>query len=344
MASEELVEAYTLTLERQRQAFESERALWNIERGELLKTITTLKSSLQLYQKASSGKMPLSSGNLSSVLSRAGDQQNGTGAKHTTADLPLYTERVAYIAENEPPNRPTNCAFGSSSKQNLGPNAKKPSIEREQAFDNITSGSSTVSAPNAQTATQMTCSPTASGLPSPHPTPKSIQIPQIQPDAPENLTRHAGHTPLARIPAVYLDGASSTTTSSGAIQIQAKQEQPPLESFEPAAKIPSEQSDSYFPALEDYDNDPELKGPLNLKNNESEDRGFLRELNMRLLGLSQDVEGEPSESNEPSAAKATVEEKVDIGIEQPEPEPILKFKKSLNFGSQLGSLYYRPPA
>ncbi|KAL9045252.1 MAG: hypothetical protein Q9214_001681 [Letrouitia sp. 1 TL-2023] len=344
MASEELVEACALTLERQREAFESERALWNIERGELLKRITLLKSSLQLHQRASSGKIPLSSENPNSVLSRAGNQQNATEAKHTRADSLSCTERVVCIAENEPPNRPMNYASGSSSRQYVGPNAKESSIKRKQAFDNITFESSTISAPTAQTATQMTYSPTTLGPLSPRPAPKSIQLPQIQLDAPENLTRHAGHTPLARIPAVYLDGASSTTTSSGVMQSQAKQEQPPLESFDSAARIPSEQSDSYFPALEDCDNDPELKGPLSLKNSEPEDRGFLRELDTRLLNVSQDVEGEPSESNELNAAKATVEEKVDIGIEQPEPEPMLKFKKSLNFGSQLGSLYYRPPS
>lgn len=344
MASEELVEAYTVTLERQRQAFESERALWNIERGELIKRITTLKSSLQLYQKASSGKIPLSSENPNSVLSRAGNQQNVTGAKHTRADSPSYNERVAYIAKIDTPNRPTHCVSDSSSKQQIGLNAKELSTERERTFDSITLETSTTSAPTAQTATHMTYAPTALGLLSPRPGPKSIQLPQIQLDAPENLTRHAGHTPLARISVAYLDGASSTTTSSGVMQSETKQEQPPFESFEPTARIPSEQSDSYFPALGDCDNDPALKGPLNLKNSDPEDREFLKELNTRLLEVSQDVEGEPSEPDKPSATEATVEDKVDIGIEQPEPEPILKFKKSLNFGSQLGSLYYRPPS
>ncbi|KAL9608017.1 MAG: hypothetical protein Q9167_007121 [Letrouitia subvulpina] len=342
VAPEELVEAYTFTLERQRQAFESERALWNIERGELLKRIAMLKSSLQLHQKASSGKNPLSSENPNSILSRAGIQQNVTGAKHTRADPRSCTERVAYIAENEPPISPTYYASTSSSKQHADSNVKESNIERGKTFDNITFKSNTISASTMQKASQITYPATVLGPPSPLPAPNSIHLPQIQLDAPENLTKNAGHTPLTRIPAVYLDGASSTATSSEAMQTEAKQEQPHLELFGSAAKIPSEQSDSYFPPLEDCDNDPELKGPLNLKNSEPEDRGFLRELNTKLLEVSQDVEGEPSKSSEPKVAKATVDENVDIGIEQPEPEPMLRFKKSLNFGSQLGSLYYRP--
>ena len=104
-----------------------------------------------------------------------------------------------------------------------------------------------------------------------------------------NLTRDAGHTPMAAV-------VDATPTEDDANKTDDGEE----------VGQPTEKSDSYFPDLPE---DPALKGPLSLLNEEEHDRGFLNELNQE-----KDIE-------------------TPIHGEQ---DPELKFKDTKNFGTAFG--------
>jgi hypothetical protein len=131
-----------------------------------------------------------------------------------------------------------------------------------------------------------------------------------------NLVRDAGHTPM-----VCID------RDEEAAQLSPKGD--PLDAeglLAPAApRQPAENSDSYFADLPD---DPALKGPLSLINEEEHDSDFLKELDQKLLDEARQVLGR-SESQEK-------EDEPDLP-EQGEQDPEIKFKKTTNFGTAFGT-------
>lgn len=182
--------------------------------------------------------------------------------------------------------------------------------------------------------------------------PRTIQLPSSKLEVPLDLyTKDAGHTPLARRTYFNADGASSE--GEGATPTQPEMERPPLEPHVSFAKLPSERSDSYFPIAEDQspdekeksleeenredesrDEDPELKGPLGLDNQNREDNQFLNELDSKLLQAARSEACSP-----PSVGLDREGFSKDDGkdFEQPEPEPKLRIKRSMNFGSAFGA-------
>ena len=163
-------------------------------------------------------------------------------------------------------------------------------------------------------------------------------------------TKDAGHTPLAPRAYCNTDGASSD--GDGTTPTQHEMERPPLEPHASRAKLPSERSDSYFPIAEEEpldenhntqdkedefrDEDPELKGPLGLDNGKNEgegDKHFLNELDSKLLQAARS--DAPSPSGTDLGSESSLEHEKDF--EQPEHEPKLRIKKSMNFGSALGA-------
>ncbi|KAA8641863.1 hypothetical protein EYZ11_003091 [Aspergillus tanneri] len=134
-----------------------------------------------------------------------------------------------------------------------------------------------------------------------------------------NLVRDAGHTPMA-----VIDQDMDTE--------QPTPREDPSKKDEPLApkalRQPAENSDSYFADLPD---DPALKGPLSLVNDEEHDSDFLRELNQKLLDEARHIL-RPSE-----AAGATREREADAEVSSPgEQDPELKFKSTTNFGTAFG--------
>ncbi|KAL8761524.1 MAG: hypothetical protein Q9184_002373 [Pyrenodesmia sp. 2 TL-2023] len=162
----------------------------------------------------------------------------------------------------------------------------------------------------------------------------------------ENLTLHAGHTPLAR-PVPGLDGTTSAIDSDLPTPTL-ESERPPIEPRTSFTKVPSERADSYFPlpadeldsgrasreldTPADAQQDPELQGPLGLTNERSSDNRFLSQLDSKLTQAA-------SSSNPPAAAGAQQIQ----GFNDTDPEPKLKIKKSMNFGSQLGGSFGPQP-
>lgn len=135
-----------------------------------------------------------------------------------------------------------------------------------------------------------------------------------QPD--RNLTRDAGHTPMA-----VIDASADTEQQS------IGEGTPPEVPAETERKRPREKSESYFPDVSD---DPALKGPLSLLNDEDHDKGFLSELDQKLL--DQAKQG-VLDAAIPKAQTETYAEPPSQGDLEPE----LKFKNTTNFGTAFGA-------
>lgn len=136
----------------------------------------------------------------------------------------------------------------------------------------------------------------------------------------ENLTRDAGHTPMA-----IIDGGMDTNQPSANGGTPREENPTALPVTEP--QQPVENSDSYFPDLPE---DPALKGPLSLLNDEEHDSGFLKELDAKLLDQARRILSNSSnvedEKDTDTDAESTAEEQ----------EPQLKFKDTTNFGTAFG--------
>ncbi|KAL8993230.1 MAG: hypothetical protein Q9169_006497 [Polycauliona sp. 2 TL-2023] len=160
----------------------------------------------------------------------------------------------------------------------------------------------------------------------------TLQLPLV---SKENMIKHAGHTPMARTQ-FGLDGPLSAIGSDLPTPIKEPGKNAvPLEP-QPSTRPPSERSDSYFP-LGSVDDDPELQQPLALKNEDSGNEDFMSELQWKL-------EDAATKSTPPAAASTAFcsDEKFasadEMGFEQLEIGPPLRFRRSLNFGTQLGGI------
>ncbi|KAF7183454.1 hypothetical protein CNMCM7691_003653 [Aspergillus felis] len=139
-----------------------------------------------------------------------------------------------------------------------------------------------------------------------------------------NLVRDAGHTPMVLIDA-DADTEQASVNGDVITSVQGKEEEP----FAPRATRvgqPAENSDSYFPDLPD---DPALKGPLSLLNEEEHDSEFLQELDLKLLDQARRVIGHSSDPGPDDEKSADADPTESV--------PELKFKKTTNFGTAFGA-------
>ncbi|KAI4121645.1 MAG: hypothetical protein LQ338_006252 [Usnochroma carphineum] len=364
IASEGYVRHYQDALDHQRRAFDSERAMWNIERTGLVEEIASLEASLRKFQasprgqQSASTKIPI----LSSGSPRLGSFPGAYGPRHAHEDpgnqpwrgsggkggaqptrnfsesatnMQTNFGRLSSIAENVPPAK-----FGKSFPESV----KQPSRgvggpDIQKHYDGITFRST------ATTSTQpigykSRVTGSLSSLPE---SPGTLQLPivhEVGTATDDNLTKDAGHTPLARTVPV-LDGTTSAVESDLPTPAS-EQERPPLEPRASVAKIPSERSDSYFPPpADDFDQDPELQGQLGLNNDRSNDNQFLSELNTKLARAAE-CPAPPTAAQVPANLTEASRDNVE-GFDQPEPEPKLRIKRSMNFGSQLGGRFKLEP-
>jgi hypothetical protein len=146
----------------------------------------------------------------------------------------------------------------------------------------------------------------------------------------ENLVRDAGHTPMA-----VIEGDLSQRTTQEASPTEKPEEEDLLEGEEDPlgptvtnATQPVESSDSYFPDLPD---DPALKGPLGLTNDEKKDSSFLTELDQKLLDQARRI----LSTSSGSSGDANETDPEDFAS-QGEADPEIKFKNSTNFGTAFG--------
>lgn len=183
----------------------------------------------------------------------------------------------------------------------------------------------------------------------------------LKADPLSRLTMNAGHTPTVSM-SFASTGATNTVTSSGsntptlvsgdgAISSDGNDGNDGRESKEPAEPVGTAIDDAdHGPAImEPSDEEPELKGPLTLRNIPAKDEIFLRKLSDKLekVGTGEDAtptvlkdaEGEQGEQGEPSAQAPPAPAPADDSDgEDAEPDIPLKLRETSNFGKPLGSL------
>ena len=365
LASPRYIKQFHALIEHQREVHSEERALWHTERAELQEKIAQLEASVRRY-KGSYSLSPLSSPvgkNGTSGSSSFRNLLSSDGSRHTSASgtgdevwrpksdvqptrtfsessnpgsttsesrLPSIAEDVTgrrKFCEDTPPDQGLThkpSISGSEIDKNLdGINFKSTSLPPVVGKDIMTPQSPSVLSPSSPSRVS----------------PATIELPPSSLTAPEDMyTRDAGHTPLARRTYFNTDGPASAPSSGTATPTQPERERPPLEPHTSSIKLPSERSNSYFPPPEDNpsDSDPELAKPLGLTNDMGEDKQFLNELDSKLLRAARSESyGSPAVAGAPDLAGPAKEEEKDF--EQPEHEPKLRIKRSMNFGSAFGA-------
>jgi len=362
-------------MEHQREVHSEERALWHAERQELHETITQLEASLRRYQAASSSQVasPIdklaprssSSGSLPSMNKSRETSASGTGDEvwrgPKTDIQPTRTFTDSFDQSAKPEGRLPSIAEDVTSQDKIAMRGWITSPDRRQSravsretqgsgrkssiggaeidknLDGINFRSSSLTPASAKNV----MTPQSPSPQSPSPSrisSRPIQLPLSGLRVPgDPYTKDAGHTPLARRTFFNGDGASSTHSSDPTTAVQPETERPPLEPQPSRVRLPSERSDSYFPAAEDTpsDVDPVLLGPLGLTNDKSDDKQFLNELDSKL-------EAAASQSLEPAAVAGASESGSSEGgdekeFEPAEHEPKLRIKRSMNFGSAFGA-------
>ena len=380
VASSPYVQQLQTFMEHQRQTFDEERALWNIERLELHEKIAQLEEALHRYEAISSSQVLSPTKNsiiafqnkssFRELPSKDGSSRTSAiatghevwrGSKPDVQPTRTFSDPMVHFSKpgdrSRLPSIAEDTTCGRKDSSDVRKDLRKSSVsggEIDRNLDGINFKPKVLSPPAKKIMTPQSPSPRTSS-PS-HLPPKTMELPSSKLDTPLDLyTQDAGHTPLARRTYLNADGASSD--GNGATPTQPEMERPPLEPHASSAKVPSERSDSYFPVAEDEswdekdkcmnpkgeseygedksrDEDPELKGPLGLDNRGGEGSLFLHKLDSK---LQQIATTEASSSSSVVSDTETSAAKEDEDFEQPEHEPKLRIKRSMNFGSVFGA-------
>ena len=305
-----------------------------------------------------------------SMSASTGDEfWRGAGGKidaHPTRTFSEPSDTSNTVADRRMPSIPENdnvrkYSLSSNRSESIPKPATKLSMDKN--LDGITF-KSTILSPSVSNYLMTPQSPSPLRSPSPtHPSPGPISLSATDLlSAKDFYIKDAGHTPLARYSRSSDDTANISLSNSPTPTYP--EQEPPLNETRPSiapTRQPAERSDSYFPLTtttnpkidpdpdhdQDIDGDPSLKAPLSLQNNSS-DTSFLSELDAKLLQAARKA-FEPSPSL-PDIIEADTEELVQSkenakpkdnvsGLEEgePEAEPKLRIKRSMNFGSQLGA-------
>lgn len=200
----------------------------------------------------------------------------------------------------------------------------------------------------------------SSGRVSPPQNPENVKslararsIRALKADPSSRLTMHAGHTPTISLSIAHT-GASNTVVSSGSNTPTltsgdgAMSDDNRPESSEPAEPVPTVMDDDHEPAImEPSEEDPELKGPLTLRNMPAKDEVFLRRLSDKLEKVTSGEDATPTvlknsddeeDEESPKASSAHVAGgDSDTGDDEEAEEIPLKLKNaSSNFGKPFG--------
>jgi hypothetical protein len=128
------------------------------------------------------------------------------------------------------------------------------------------------------------------------------------------------------------DGSQRSTKEASPVEAPpCNEEEGPFAPVVTQVHQPPENCESYFPDLPE---DPALKGPLGLTNDEEHDNSFLSALDQKLqdqalLSQAKRVLSPSTESIDPNQTDSELPR-------QGEQEPEIKFRKSTNFGTAFG--------
>ncbi|EYE93116.1 uncharacterized protein EURHEDRAFT_165355 [Aspergillus ruber CBS 135680] len=268
----------------ERSLFAEERRLWGEERRLLKSRISELEANLRGNGNANAN----GHGAHSSVAANAKSDLFGP-------PLPNYSKQVR---EGSSPRGRLAGIFGEvekSSDEGLFPYPSKSRTSLTVATVSVSTPKSRV--PRKVIARVMTppspAAPPASesqkNSPAPSPTSRhrnalKLKLSELGPPD-RNLTRDAGHTPMVAVVETETDTDKPSPSEGNSLSRQ-----------------PTENSESYFPDLPE---DPALKGPLSLLNEEEHDRGFLEELNQKLMDKTSD----PSDGHKQDKDEASSQDK-----------------------------------
>ena len=344
LASARYVRQFRAFLEHQRELFDEERALWQIERSDLHDRILLLETTLRETQKESSSQAtsPITrneSGSSYSCLATPSESKHvstgdeiwrGTGGKGDTQPTRTFStaseqsnghaQRLASISEHLSPEGSGMAYLAESVHRATIHRPSIPEHKKSMTFDGINFRQSS-HAPSIATEVIGSQSPSPSRIAN-----GVMRLSPLQLAPPTDyVTKHAGHTPLVRDSADGTNGTSGPVSNGTATPIETQREKLPVEPRASFAKPPSERSDSYFAGiLAENLEDPAMSGPLGLgDDNTSEDKNFLDQVDLKLKEAARHVRNGSTEES-------------DILSDPPEKEPRLRIKRSMNFGSQLG--------
>ncbi|KAJ4386206.1 hypothetical protein N0V93_009099 [Gnomoniopsis smithogilvyi] len=129
---------------------------------------------------------------------------------------------------------------------------------------------------------------------------RARSIRALKADASSRLTMHAGHTPTVSLSIAHTEttntvvssGSNTPTLTSGEGALSSDGNDR-LESNEPAEPVPTG-IDQEPAIMEPSDEDPELKGPLTLRNMPAKDEAFLRRLSDKLEKVTSGEDATPT--------------------------------------------------
>lgn len=176
-------------------------------------------------------------------------------------------------------------------------------------------------------------------------TPAEVTQETLQAPEASRLTMHAGHTPnhsLSTFATALSTNATNTAGSSGASTPTHGQSHSGVKNGDGQQDGVTEDPQ---PLLEPSEGDPELRGPLSLRNQQAFDEIFLGKVADKLLDSIQTDDATPTVlkhgADEPEVAQPVPAAR-DQDDEAPKPEESedvpLKFKSNSNFGAPLGTL------
>lgn len=362
LASPQYVHQFHALMDNQRQLFHAEHELWQIERTELHEKITQLEASLRRYRtlcrssvssptesNGSGSKDPPNVENANELRPAVGTGDEfwrGSGGRRDAQPVRIFPsspdasstveDRWTIVARDPLAYKPGLTAFPIITiDSGLLSKASIRGIEEDKNLDGITFRKSSL----ALTINESVVTPPPSSPPQSSPlaqrTPGTVSLPSSLLTAPcDPYTKDAGHTPLAPKSEYSSYEDLGATLSGLTTPTQPEMELPPPDPPTSVVKVPSESADSYFPDLDELkDGDIELREPLGLKNNGVHDKNFLTELDSKLLKAARS-EKLRSESTKSGKENIEAEEKI---YSQADPEPKLRIKRSMNFGSQFGT-------
>ncbi|PYH41704.1 uncharacterized protein BP01DRAFT_368869 [Aspergillus saccharolyticus JOP 1030-1] len=339
-----LLDRQRASFENEKKLFNEERQLWETERALLKSRISELEALLKARGSTTSATVPtgtFTSNSFSAVNAPYGHslsvwEGSSPGSRptrvfpdaertdvHTLSSIPeqgaKYVSAPSLDAALSPKSHAVDSATGAS--------VPVPIEKLDSKLDGITLKSSALPPEivarviTPPSPSSLETSPASSTRRPSNERRNSLKLRLSELGPPEfNLTRNAGHTPMARI-----DRDIDTEQPSPQ---EAPDEASPLA---PAVlRQPAEKSDSYFADLPE---DPALKGPLSLLNEEEHDTGFLKELDQRLLDQVKQVLGHHRRGSKEEEDEDEAEPPSQGETEEPE----LRFKKTTNFGTAFGN-------
>ncbi|KAJ5665572.1 uncharacterized protein N7477_008020 [Penicillium maclennaniae] len=329
--SRNLLEKQRTHYEQERELFAQERRLWEQERSILRAKIAELESSLRSTRNhfsisATSSKPNFGTpqfqgpGDCHSAQVWEGSSPGGRPTRvFRNEEIPDNTH-LSPITDNPPS---LDAALSPQSRAvDAGVTISVPvPIEKlDSRLDGITL-KSTALPPDV--VARVITPPSPSPLETPSDPPFELPPPN------ERLLKDAGHTPMAIIEA---DGSQRSTKEASPMEgPPCNEEEAPLAPMVTQIHQPPESCESYFP---DLPNDPGLKGPLGLINDEEHDNNFLSALDQKLqdqalLSQAKQILSPATETIDPHETDPELPE-------QGEQEPEFKFRKSTNFGTAFG--------